>query len=876
MLRLLLTLVLVASTSAVDTSVAEVKRMIASMRTEEAAALEVQYHVHEAAGLHDQMVKINDKFFAAHAEAGTAREQALRKSLHEDGLYHTLFKVADTVPDYAFLETVMEHATAASGLDLSKVRPTAADVDKFDDDVIDPCEMNTLTEDDKQACRDAHNDEIKNPYLNTDVMDPPVEAVLEAGPEKIQKFKKNMPPMDVDMPPMDVDMPPMDVDMSPKIKRSLASLKSNVISPDAAAFVETKEEWGWGKRKAEQAGKYAAAKARQVEQAAKRKARQVAAAARAAEQKVKRLEQSAKAKARQLEQYAKTKARQLEQAAKTKARQVAEAARKAREWAAEQARQVAAAAKRAKEAAEAAAKKLVEEAKKAAAAAAALATRVWHAAVKFVEDGVLKVLEPVKKGVEDATEKLEQIKDLGKEVKLEIKNTADKIKSTVVKIATTMKDAAKLIETPFKTVFNQLKTKLPAALENKDDCAMLKIKPDSVGTEEKRYNWCETILKKHKCLSIPYIVPVVKFVETEFCNPAQAVKAVMEDAFTEGVKSLKPAAKEVIEGILSSIDGNFLETAEGMGNTAQLLAQINEQQGEGASKVTRSHLRASAMTTGGLDECSIGKADFAVWFRYGVSIAVGTGAVGASLSANLGIAFGCDGAGTAFMFPTIDIGLDLEAGVGVTGGAGHSLGIDIFANFDGLGQQGHSQESTWASGCGRDEKDCKCGPGGGGSVWGNKLGWGLGASLNVGDFGLGFSFTMPALKIGTTNILGIELPTSAAVDRPRLAGIGISGDASAIWTLLAGSPSGIIEPVVEGLADTMGISVSLGIGYVGIIGGDTTNWFAAPLMPKSDKGAAGASCNNLLNAEFPASIFHCGDNVFQALPKSFLTEWPFI
>ena len=132
MLRLLLTLVLVASTSALDTSVAEVKRMIASMRTEEAAALEVQYHVHEAAGLHDQMVKINDKFFAAHAEAGTAREQALRKSLHEDGLYHTLFKVADTVPDYAFLETVMERATAASGLDLSAVHPTTADVDKFE------------------------------------------------------------------------------------------------------------------------------------------------------------------------------------------------------------------------------------------------------------------------------------------------------------------------------------------------------------------------------------------------------------------------------------------------------------------------------------------------------------------------------------------------------------------------------------------------------------------------------------------------------------------------------------------------------------------------------------------------------------------------
>ena len=64
MLRLLLTLVLVASTSALDTSVAEVKRMIASMRTEEAAALEVQYFVHEEHGNHDQMVKINDKFLA--------------------------------------------------------------------------------------------------------------------------------------------------------------------------------------------------------------------------------------------------------------------------------------------------------------------------------------------------------------------------------------------------------------------------------------------------------------------------------------------------------------------------------------------------------------------------------------------------------------------------------------------------------------------------------------------------------------------------------------------------------------------------------------------------------------------------------------------
>ena len=283
------------------------------------------------------------------------------------------------------------------------------------------------------------------------------------------------------------------------------------------------------------------------------------------------------------------------------------------------------------------------------------------------------------------------------------------------------------------------------------------------------------------------------------------------------------------------------------------------------------------------DECSLGTADFAVWFRYGISIAVGTGHLGASLSANLGIAFGCDGAGTAFMFPTIDIGLDLEAGVGVTGGAGHSLGIDIFANFDGLGQQGGA-DNTFASGCGKDVQSCKCGPSGAESVWGNKLGWGLGASLNVGDFGLGFSFTMPQLEIGTTNILGVEFPSSANIKRPRLAGIGISGDATAIWNILAGNPSKIVKAVGEGLADEGSkkeISLSLGIGYVGIIGGKTTNWFANPLKEKSNKGAKGASCNNLLNDICPSSdkvcqgVYHCGDNVLQALPKSFLPEWPY-
>merc|ERR1711865_94975 len=119
---------------------------------------------------------------------------------------------------------------------------------------------------------------------------------------------------------------------------------------------------------------------------------------------------------------------------------------------------------------------------------------------------------------------------------------------------------------------------------------------------------------------------------------------------------------------------------------------------------------------------------------------------------------------------------------------------------------------------------------------------------------------MPQLEIGTTNILGVEFPSSANIKRPRLAGIGISGDATAIWNILAGNPSVIVKAVGEGLADSGSkkeISLSLGIGYVGIIGGPTTNWFTAFGGEKSNKGAKGASCNNLFNAFPPASIYEC-------------------
>ena len=139
---------------------------------------------------------------------------------------------------------------------------------------------------------------------------------------------------------------------------------------------------------------------------------------------------------------------------------------------------------------------------------------------------------------------------------------------------------------------------------------------------------------------------------------------------------------------------------------------------------------------------------------------------------------------------------------------------------------------------------------------------------------------MPVLEIGTSSVLGLEFPSSANFKRPRLAGIGISGDASVIWGLLAGSPTVIGDAV----ADSVGkpdISLSLGIGYVGIIGGKEANWFKAFGQSQSDAPAKGASCNNLLNDICPSSdkvcqgVYHCGDNVLQALPKSFLPEWPY-
>ena len=40
------------------------------------------------------------------------REQALRAPFHGDGFYHTLFDVAETLKDYAFLETEVKHAHA--------------------------------------------------------------------------------------------------------------------------------------------------------------------------------------------------------------------------------------------------------------------------------------------------------------------------------------------------------------------------------------------------------------------------------------------------------------------------------------------------------------------------------------------------------------------------------------------------------------------------------------------------------------------------------------------------------------------------------------------------------------------------------------------
>jgi hypothetical protein len=117
---ILLTLfLLVATTFGLDLSDNQARRMIAAMQTKEAAALEAQYHVDHAAGLHDQMVRIGDRYYSSHSKEGTAREQELRKSFHIKGFYHTLYHVAETLNDYALLETEVKQAHEQFALDLS-------------------------------------------------------------------------------------------------------------------------------------------------------------------------------------------------------------------------------------------------------------------------------------------------------------------------------------------------------------------------------------------------------------------------------------------------------------------------------------------------------------------------------------------------------------------------------------------------------------------------------------------------------------------------------------------------------------------------------------------------------------------------------------
>jgi hypothetical protein len=692
---------LAAPARALSLSDQEAKRMLASMQTAEAAALEARYFVDHAAGVHDKMVRVSDGFYAARATAGSAREQALRTSFHGDGFYHTLYHVAETLADYAFLETEVKHAQSQAALDLSsKPEPTARGL------------------------------------LNKRSTDG------EASPNRI----------------------------------------------DPVALVETGAKWGWAKKAAKRAKK----------------------AARAAEQRT-------KAAARAVEQRAKAAARAAEQAAR------------------------------------------------AAAEAAAAAARAIANALSQATSALADLRDDAKKGVDEIKERLQKVGDFAGELTSEIKSAAENVKNKIITVAGSMKRAAGHIKTPFDQVLSHLGNNLPTALQDKSDCHNLKIKPTGVRITNENFRKCFNFLPGKPCPSITVPIPTVSFEEKQICNPSKAVKTVAENAFSSVSDVLQNSAKAAINEIVNSDDGGrFLETAEGQGNTAQLLAQINEQQGAGAAKVTRSHLRSSAMS---LSTCAVGQADFAVWFRYGISVGIGQGNFGATLNANLGLALGCDGAGTAFMFPTIDIGLDLSAGVGVTGGLGHSLAIDVFANYDGLGRHGSNSLFKGGTGHAIDTPSTK-------SVWGNKLGWGLGAGINIGNFGIGFSFTMPALEIGTSSVLGLEFPSSANVRRPRLAGIGISGDATAIWNLLAGNPKVIGDAVKESV-DKPELSISLGIGYVGIIGGEKANWFKAFGELESSAPAKGASCNNMLNDVPPARIFDCGDNVFMALPKSILTEWPF-
>jgi hypothetical protein len=336
--------------------------------------------------------------------------------------------------------------------------------------------------------------------------------------------------------------------------------------------------------------------------------------------------------------------------------------------------------------------------------------------------------------------------------------------------------------------------------------------------------------------------------------------------------------------------GRFLEMAEGqgavVGNTAQLLAQINEQQSAGTEKVTRGYLRRHAINPDlliaasnvDLTRCQLGNADFAVWLRVGIGGTYAThdpntqASVGLTVSANLGVAFGCDGAGTAFMFPTIDVGIELSGGVGISTsdnlGNAFSLSLDVFANYDGLSRR-PNYDGLFQGGTGVQND-------GQSSVWGNKLGWGLSAGINVMDWTLGLSFTLPQLEIGTSNVLGLEFPSSASLERPRLAGIGISGPVNIIWSMFCPwCSAAVIAEQVSDAVEIPELSISVGIGFVGIIGGQTANYFQRFGRADSTRPAKGASCNNMLTFLSPSHIFDCGDNVFVALPKSILTHWPF-
>ena len=217
-----------------------------------------------------------------------------------------------------------------------------------------------------------------------------------------------------------------------------------------------------------------------------------------------------------------------------------------------------------------------------------------------------------------------------------------------------------------------MKTDLKRALQNKDDCKHLRIKPTGVSMVEQEFGHCFTLVGVTKCPKLMIPLPAITWENKKVCNPANAVKDVVVNAFKNAQAGLMQASKDAIDDILKVSEGtNFLEASEGQGGSSKLLAHLGEQEEEqGLIKKIPLH------------KCRIEKADFAVWFRYGISFTIGQGNFGMSLSANIGMAFGCDGDGIAFMFPTVDIGLDLTAGVGVTSGIGWGLGIDLFANFD--------------------------------------------------------------------------------------------------------------------------------------------------------------------------------------------------